>query len=116
MGAFLNQIGSLLAAPPGNLIYPLVLAFSVAGALQAALLRWRASGAGQDRRAALGLGIMLAALAGYFLLGMAVALLFPAAHVSLPPLDRALTLILLIWPIWIWVFPEPSRQPDLGVL
>jgi signal transduction histidine kinase len=116
MSALFAQIGSLLTAPPGNLIYQLVLAFSVAGALQAAFLRWRASGAPQDRRAALGLGVMLAALAGYFLLGITVAVLFPAAQLILPPLDRALSLILLIWPIWIWVFPERSRQPDLGVL
>ena len=32
--------------------------------------------------------------------------------VFLPPLDRAMTLIGLIWLIWLWAFPEPSRAAD----
>jgi len=116
MSAVFAEIGSLLTTPPGNLVYHLVLAFSVAVSLQAAYLRWRASGAVQDRRALLGLGIMLAALVGYFLLGIIVATLLPAAAPVLPPLDRAATFILLAWPIWIWVFPDPSRQPDIAIL
>ena len=116
MSAFFDQIGSLLAAPPGNLIYLLVLAFSVAGALQAAFFRWRASESVRDRRAVLGLGAMLATLAVYFLLGITVVGAVPGARASLPPIDRAVTFILFAYAIWVWAFPEPSRQPDLGVL
>ena len=32
--------------------------------------------------------------------------------VFLPPLDRAMTLISLVWLIWLWTFPEPSRAAD----
>ncbi|MFH1183965.1 MAG: ATP-binding protein [Chloroflexota bacterium] len=115
MSAFFIRIGSLLADPPGNLIYLLVLAFSVAGTLQATFFQWRAGESVRDRRALLGLGAMLAALAAFFLLGIAVAAPFPGARASLPPLDRAVTFILFTWAIWVWAFPEPGSQPDLWV-
>ena len=31
---------------------------------------------------------------------------------SLPPLDRAFTLFSIVWIIWLWAFPEPSRPAD----
>ena len=36
--------------------------------------------------------------------------------VFLPPLDRAMTLISLIWIIWLWSFPEPNRAIDAGAI
>src|SRR4030042_528859 len=116
MSALLGQIGSLLTTSPGNLIYQLVLAFSIAGALQAAWLRWRTGAATSDGRAVLGLGAMLATLAVFFAIGAAAASLLPAARGMLPPLDRAVTFILLTCAIWIWAFPEPGKQPDLAAL
>jgi len=116
MSALLGQIGSLLTTPPGNLIYWLVLAFSIAGALQAVFLQWRSSGAVPDWRAIRGLGAMLASLLVFFVLGIVVAGAIPAAQAFLPPLDRAISLILLTWVIWIWAFPEPSKQPDLAAV
>ena len=32
--------------------------------------------------------------------------------VFLPPLDRAMTLIGLVWIIWLWAYPEPNRAID----
>jgi len=116
MSAFFSQLGSLLTAPPGNLIYQLVLAFSIAGALQAAFLRWRSGETVQDRRAVLGLGVMLAALAVLFLFGIIAASGVSGIQTALPPLDRAVTFTLFTWAIWIWAFPEPGRQPDQGAL
>lgn len=116
MSALFGQIGSLLTAPPGSLIYQLVLAFSIAGALQANFVRWRASGTVRDKRAVWGLGAMLGTLTAFFLVGIAVAGANSGAQAVLPPLDRAVTFILLTVAVWIWTFPETSRQPDLGVM
>ena len=32
--------------------------------------------------------------------------------IILPPLDRAITVFSLVWMIWLWAFPEPSRSAD----
>jgi signal transduction histidine kinase len=32
----------------------------------------------------------------------------------LPPLDRTVTLFSMVWLIWLWAFPEPSRAADAG--
>jgi signal transduction histidine kinase len=115
VSAFFSQLGSLLTAAPGNLIYQLVLAFSIAGALQAAFVRWRSGRAVWDRRALLGLGVMLGTLAVFFIIGIAASLV-PGTQAVLPPLDRAVTFTLFAWAIWIWSFPEPSTQPDQATL
>jgi len=111
MGLF-TQAFSLLADPPGNLIYHLVLVFSISGALQAAFIHWRISAFPQARRTVLGLTILMVpqvllfAISGLGWQGLLNLTVF------LPPLDRALTMISLIWLIWLWTFPEPDRGAD----
>jgi FtsH-binding integral membrane protein len=38
------------------------------------------------------------------------------ASVVLPPLDRAVTLLSVICIVWLWTFPEPSRNADAGAI
>lgn len=111
MGELIGQIVSILTLPPGNLVYHLVLAFSIAGALQGAIQHWRVTGFPQARRA----------LTGLILLLVCQVLLFVVSGLSwqglvgnnlLPPLDRAIALLSLVWIIWLWVFPEPLRVAD----
>src|SRR5215216_6088131 len=114
MGAFLNQIFSLLTQPLGSLIYHLILVFSIAGALQSAFVNWRSSEFPQARRTMFGLGVLLIAQLGLFLvsaIGIQGLINLP---LFLPPLDRAVTLFSLVWLIWLWAFPEPSRPADAG--
>jgi signal transduction histidine kinase len=112
MGASLSQIFSVLTEPAGSLIYHLILVFSIAGALQAAFVHWKSSEFPQARRTMFGLAMLLVAQIGLFLVsgigiqGMINLRLF------LPPLDRAVTLFSLVWMIWLWAFPEPSRPAD----
>ncbi|HUH95818.1 MAG TPA: ATP-binding protein [Anaerolineales bacterium] len=112
MGALFSQIFSLLTAPPGNLIYHLVLVFSIASALQSAFNHWRSSEFPQARRTMLGLGFLLCAQ--FFMFAFSglgwQGIINPTA--SLPPLDRAFTLFSLLWITWLWAFPEPSRPAD----
>jgi len=111
-----TQAFSLLAEPPGNLIYHLVLVFSISSALQAAFIHWRMSAFPQVRRTIIGLIIlMLPQVLLFTISGLSwQGLVNP--NVYLPPFDRAATLISLIWISWLWIFPEPSRPADAATL
>ena len=112
MGASLGQIFSILTEPAGSLIYHLILVFSIGGALQSAFVHWRSSEFPQVRRTLFGLGMLMLAQLGLFILsGIGSQGLINLALV-LPPLDRALTIFSLIWMIWLWAFPEPTRSAD----
>ena len=110
MTPFLNLILNWLTMPPGNLIYHLVLAFSIAGALQGAVQLWQTSQFPQAKRAILGLGILLALQALLFVVSGFMERGSPNQVNILPPLDRAVTLISLTWIAWLWAFPEPMRD------
>ncbi|HSL29691.1 MAG TPA: ATP-binding protein [Anaerolineales bacterium] len=112
MGASFSQIFSVLTTAPGSLIYHLILVFSIAGALQAAFVHWRSSEFPQARRTLFGLGVLLAAQLGLFLIGAFGVQGFVNLRLFLPPLDRAVTLFSLLWLVWLWAFPEPSRPAD----
>ncbi len=116
MGALFSQIFSLLTAPPGNLIYHLVLVFSIASALQSAFNHWRSSEFPQARRTMLGLGLLLSAQ--FFMFAFSglgwQGIINPTA--SLPPLDRAFTLFSIVWITWLWAFPEPSRPANSAAI
>ena len=112
MGASIGRFFSLLTGPEGSLIYHLILVFSIAGALQAAFVHWRSSEFPQARRTMFGLGMLLIAQIGLFTvsgLGIQGIINLP---LFLPPLDRAVSLFSLVWMIWLWAFPEPSRSAD----
>lgn len=114
MDTIFGQLTSLLTDAPGNLIYHIVLAFSVAGALQVAVRQWRSSRFPQVRRTILGLSILLLAqLASFIINALAWQALIDPVMI-LPPLDRAITFFSLVWVAWLWTFPEPSRSADAG--
>ena len=114
MNSIFGQLTSLLTDAPGNLIYHIVLAFSVAGALQVAVRQWRSSHFPQVRRTILGLSILLLAqLASFIINALAWQSLIDPVMI-LPPLERAITFFSLIWIAWLWTFPEPSRSADAG--
>jgi signal transduction histidine kinase len=116
MSLFLEQILTLLTTPPGNLIYHLVLVFSIAGALQGAVHLLQSSQYPQARRMVFGLGVLLGL---QVILFIASGLAWQGLLVSqavLPPLDRTVTLLSLVWIIWLWVFPEPVRLADAAAV
>lgn len=112
MGATLDRFFSVLTQPEGSLIYHLILVFSIAGALQAAFVHWRSSEFPQARRTTLGLGVLLIAQIALFVIGGIGIQGFINLPLFLPPLDRAITLFSIVWLIWLWAFPEPSRAAD----
>jgi len=119
MNATFQQLLNLLIAPPGNLIYHLVLAFSIFASLQVALIARRSQeNGGMSGRALLGLNLLLIAqLVLFFSSGLAwQGAINP--HYFLPVFDRAMILFSLLWLTWLWCFPHPSRPADilLGIL
>ncbi len=112
MSLFFNKIFTLLITSPGNLIYHVLLVFLIAGTLQGAIHLLRSSQFPQARRTVFGLAILLGLQAILFIVsGLALQGLLDPKTV-LPPLDRAVTLLALVWIIWLWAFPEPMRLAD----
>ena len=112
----INDLITLLTNSPGNLVYILVVAFTLIGSLQGAISLWRASGYPQARRMVLGLGLLLLVqLALFFVSGLMDQHIIQNTTL-LPVFDRAVLLLSLIWITWIWAFPEPSRSGDAATV
>jgi signal transduction histidine kinase len=116
MSLFLTKIITLLTIPPDNFIYHMVLVFSIAGALLGAARSLHSSNFPQERRTVIGLSIMLGLqLVMYIVSGLT----WPGwlnSQLVLPPFDRAVTLLTLVWIAWLWAFPEPVRMADAATL
>jgi signal transduction histidine kinase len=113
MEIFLQQIFTVLTNPPGNLIYHLTLAFSVLATLQAVIIGRRSSRYIYINRLVIGLVMILVAQLALFL---SSGLAWQGAanpHFFLPPFDRAVMTFSLVWIVWLWGFPEPSRAADI---
>ena len=114
MGAFFQQVFNLLTTETGSLTYNLVLAFSIASALQISYSYWRSTASPQARRLVVGLGLLLGLrLVLWIIAGLGWQGLFNASLV-LPPLEQAVSLLSLLVIVWLWAFPEPSRYADLA--
>ena len=114
MASSLVQMFNLFTQPTGSVIYHLVLVFSIVSALQSSIFHLRASGFPQARRTVFGLSFLLSAQIALFVLSALGSEGFINLSVFLPPVDRALTLFALVWMIWLWTFPEPSRASDIA--
>ncbi len=113
MDTFIQRALSFLVTPPGNLIFHLVLAFSVLASLQAVLIGQRASAYRYSGRMVLGLCMLML---GQLLLFLSSGLAWQGVlnpHFFLPPLERAVTVFSLVWIVWLWNFPKPARLGDL---
>ena len=114
MGA-LDSIFTFLTTPEGSLVYHIVQVFAIVTTLQSAYFHARASGFPQARRAVFGLAILITAQIALFLFNALAAQRLINLPSFLPPIDRALTLFSLLWMIWLWGFPEPSRGADVAI-
>ncbi len=112
MVALLGQVSSFLTTPEGSLIYHLILVFSIGSALQSAYVHWRSSEFPQASRTMFGLIMLMAAQLAVFTVSVLGLLGLINLQLILPPLDRAITVFSLVWMIWLWAFPEPSRSAD----
>ena len=116
MSQLLGQIFTLLTTPPGNLVYYIVLVFSIAGALQGAINSLLSSNFPQTRRTVIGLTVMLGLQVILFVISGLTWQGLLNSQTVFPPLDRVVTLLTLVWIAWLWAFPEPSRLADAATL
>jgi nitrogen-specific signal transduction histidine kinase len=115
MVSFFQPVFTILTTNPGNLAYHLVLAFSIAGALQSALIQVRHKNYPQARRLVLGLSLLLVIRLGLFVTA-GLAWGQPSSIDFLPPVDRAASLFSLVLIVWLWSFPIRQRLGDAGTL
>ncbi len=113
MSDLIQEIFKLLTVGPGNLVVHLALAISVMAALQVTLFSRRGAPPGVFPRLVAGLLLLLTAQFVQFLAsGLAwQGLLNPQTF--LPSLDRAVIAWSLVWLVWLWDFPRPSRAADV---
>jgi signal transduction histidine kinase len=114
MIASIIQILNFFTQPAGSMVYHLVLVFSIVSALQSSFFLLRVSGFPQARRTGFGLSFLLSAQVALFVLIALGNEGIINLNLFLPPVDRALTLFALVWMIWLWTFPEPSRSSDVA--
>lgn len=112
MDTFLQQIITILTTQPGNIVYHLILAFSVVAGLQAAIIARKNTPDAVPARLLTGLSILLVAQLLLFLSSGLAWQQVADPQRYLPPLDRAITVFSLVWIIWLWCFPRPARAAD----
>ena len=106
----------LLTNPPGNLIYHLVVAFSLVAVLPVSLYLWRGTQPALSRRLLIGfLPLIVLRLALFVSGGLAWQGLI-AEQALLPALERSAGLVSLIILLWLWAFPQPHRRADFAAL
>ena len=113
MDTLFQQIFDLLTKAPGNLVYHLVLAFSILSCLQAALIGRRMSAQPHTGRLVFGLSMLLIGQAILFFSSSFAWQGVIPERAFLPPLDRAVVLLSIIWITWLWIFPTPARLGDV---
>lgn len=116
METIIQQIFTILTTPPGNLIYHLILAFSVASTLQNSLAYWRSAQRASAYRMTTGLVVLMAAQMALFIVsGLSWQGILSSTWL-LPPLDRALLAFALVWIVWLWTAPKAVRWVDMLVI
>jgi signal transduction histidine kinase len=116
MNDFFLQVFALLTSDTGSLAYHLVLVFSIAAALPAAMGYGQGPAAQTARRMVFGLGtLLLLRIILFASTGLIWQGLLSSASL-LPSMERAITLLSLVVLIWMWSFPKPSKPADSGAL
>jgi len=110
------EVAALVSAPPGSLVYLLVVLFALEMATTIAVYQWRKWRTTALARVAFAAGGVFAlrlALLGLTLLA-SLALLDSLA--ILPPMDRALSFLTLLIIVWSLLFPAPQRAADFSLI
>lgn len=112
----MDSLSELITSPTGSLAYHLVLAFSVLGALQAALNMGDERSAEIRGRMVFGLGALLLVRGLMFLAAGLAVRGVARMDVLLPVVDRMAGAASMVLLLWLWAFPRPRRGPDAATL
>ncbi len=116
MNTLFNQIFDLLTQPPGNLIYHLILVFSILTGFQTVFFIHSEQNRTLARRLITALGILLAGQILLFLISALVWQKLINNPAFLLPFDRGITLLSLIVIGWIWNYPQSDKKADVVFL
>jgi len=118
MNKFLTELFSILIIPPGNLVYYLLLIFSLVGTLQATIAIQRSGFSPFVKRTITGLVILIVIQIIPFLISPFAWSGIGAfeSRLWMSPVDRAFSLLSLIWIAWIWIFPRPAPKADIATV
>lgn len=109
----LNDLFSFFENSPGNLVYFLVVAFTILGSLQGAISQGRIIQSPKTRRMLIGLGALLLVQLALFFISSLLAQPADQGASYLPVVDRSAITISVIWMAWLWAFPEESHGGEI---
>ena len=116
MTNFFSNLFSVLINPPGNLVYYLVLIISIVGTLQGTIAVLRSGASPFAKRTVSGLIILLIFQIIPYLISLVVWSGLFETQFILAQIDRAFSLLCLIWIAWIWIFHKPAPKADLATI
>ncbi|GAP10474.1 histidine kinase [Bellilinea caldifistulae] len=116
MNTLISQIFNLLTQPPGNLIFHLILVFSILTGLQTTALIHPIENRAIARRLITGFLILLLGQIVLFLISALVWQKIIPNPVILFPFDRAITFFSLAITAWMWNFSKSHRRADVVLI
>ncbi len=116
MNGLIDQILALLGSESGRLAYHLVLAFSIAGAIQVVVTQINRSEYAYSRRVLFGLGLLLLIQIALFVSSALARAGIIEGRLWLALFDRAAALVSLVVLGWLWCFPRPDPGADAAAL
>lgn len=112
MNTLITQIFNLLTQPPGNLIYHLILVFSILTGLQTTVILRTFENRESARRLITGFVILLSGQITLFVTSALVWQKIVLNPAILFPLDKAITFLSLVTIGWMWNFSKSNRRAD----
>jgi signal transduction histidine kinase len=112
MTRFLDQFFSFLANPPGSLAFSILSILILLSSILLLVLRTSSGNHTYSRRLAIGFGILLIIQVFFLWINFLGWLNLFNLRGVLPLIDRAFTLLVLVWLSWIWLFPETTHKGD----
>lgn len=116
MNTVITQIFSLITQPPGNLIFHLILVFSILTGLQTTVLLRTPENQAITRRLIIGFLILISGQVILFLFSALIWQKLLPNPVILFPLDRAITFLSIAVAAWMWNFSHPHRRADVALI
>jgi signal transduction histidine kinase len=116
MSGLFHQIGLFLQQSPGNVFFHLVILFSIFATFQVIWINQRNSRFLHIKRLRTGLVVLLIGQGLILVASMITQLTGISPQTLVPTLDRAVIMISLIWIIWLWIAPKPSRFIDRAIV
>ncbi|MBL7164093.1 MAG: hypothetical protein ISS57_15965 [Anaerolineales bacterium] len=115
MGDQLQQVYLALTAFPGNIVYHIIVNFSILNALISAGSTQRSRQHPTRKRTIFGLGVLMGIRILVFAYSVISVPLFTNSIAILPILDWLSTTFSVIIIIWLWLFPDRFQLADASV-